>query len=168
MSTSEFQNLVLKETSLLKSFAMKLTMNREDAKDLLQDTLLKALRYREKFADSTNLKAWLCVIMKNTFINNYRRQTKANKFLTVVEDVRTVRPERRFHNNNVESEMFQAEIMKSINKLKDEFRIPFERYRAGFQYQEIADELEIPLGTVKSRIFLARQEIMKNLKMYQN
>lgn len=168
MSTIEFQNLVLNETFLLKSVAWKLTMNREDAKDLLQDTILKALRYRHKFAESTNLKAWLCVIMKNTFINNYRRKSNANQFMTTVEDLSSVRPSSSFQFNNVQSELFVKEISSAIENLKEELRVPFERYREGYRYQEISEELQIPLGTVKSRIFLARQEIMKNLKAYKN
>jgi RNA polymerase sigma factor (sigma-70 family) len=167
MSTTEFQNLIVNERALLKNFALKLTMNQEDAKDLLQDTLLKALRYKDKFIESTNLKAWLCVIMKNTFINNYRRKTKANKFMTVVEDVRLINPARRFHTNEVESELNLKEINKAIDSLKDEFKIPFHRYHQGYKYKEISEELNIPIGTVKSRIFLARQEMMDKLEAFQ-
>ncbi len=168
MSTIDFQNMILRERSLLKNFALKLTANQEDAKDLLQDTFLKALKYKDKFAESTNLKAWLCVIMKNTFINNYRRKSKANQFMVVVDDILTVRAATSYRANNVESELSAKEITQVVDKLKDEYKIPFTRYQEGFKYQEISDELNIPIGTVKSRIFLARQEVMKGLKAYGN
>ncbi len=163
-TTTDFQLLILQERSLLKNFALKLTMNQEDAKDLLQDTYLKALKYKDKFAESTNLKAWLCVIMKNTFINNYRRQSRAKQFMITVDDILTVNSSAAYKSNNVESSLDVKEITNEIEKLKDEYRIPFNRYNEGFKYKEISDELHIPIGTVKSRIFLARQEIMKGFE----
>jgi RNA polymerase sigma factor (sigma-70 family) len=166
MSTADFQNMLLNEKSLLKNFALKLTMNQEDAKDLMQDTYLKALKYKDKFVESTNLKAWLCVIMKNTFINNYRRKSRAKQFMTVVEDLRTIRPKQSNASNNVETLLHLTEINREVDKLKDEYKIPFSRYNEGFKYQEISDELKIPIGTVKSRIYLARQEIIKGLRAY--
>lgn len=164
MGTIEFQNMLINERSLLKSFALKLTMNQEDAKDLLQDTYLKALKYKDKFAESTNIRAWLCVIMKNTFINNYRRNAKAKQIMTVVDDIYSVKPARTYKSNHVEYELDAKQIREDIDSLKDEFKIPFNRYQEGYKYQEISEELNIPIGTVKSRIFLARQEVMKKLK----
>jgi RNA polymerase sigma factor (sigma-70 family) len=164
MSTIEFQNMLISERTLLKRFALKLTSNQEDAKDLLQDTFLKALKYKDKFAESTNLKAWLCVIMKNTFINNYRRNSKARQIMTTVDDIYTVVPARSYKSNHVEYELNAKEITSKIDNLKDEFKIPFVRYNEGYKYQEISEELNIPIGTVKSRIFLARQEVMKQVK----
>ena len=159
MSTSEFQTLVLRETSLLKSFAMKLTMNREDAKDLLQDTLLKALRYREKFADSTNLKAWLCVIMKNTFINSYRRNQKSRSAFDTSEDSLNFAQNKIKTSETPDSHLSVLEMEQRIEQLEDEFKVPFKMHTEGFKYKEIAEELDLPLGTVKSRIFFTRKKL---------
>ena len=87
MSTIEFNNQVLNFKSALGYFALSLTSNSEDAKDLLQDTLVKAIVYKDKFTDATNLKAWLYTIMKNTFINNYRRSVKVNQIIDNTKDL---------------------------------------------------------------------------------
>lgn len=164
MSTAEFYTLIMKERSLLKSFALKLTMDQEEAKDLLQDTLLKAIKYKDKFISSTNLKGWLCVIMKNTFINQYRRNVRKTDLVnkSAVQMKESVRS--TIFYNTSDGQINLKDIMAVINELKDEFRIPFIRFVDGYKYKEISDELEIPIGTVKSRIFIARKEIMKKLK----
>ncbi|MBC7451473.1 MAG: sigma-70 family RNA polymerase sigma factor [Cytophagales bacterium] len=164
MGGPEFVSLVMKEKSLLKSFALKLTMDPEEAKDLMQDTLLKAIRYKDKFINSTNLKGWLCVIMKNTFINSYRRSVRRTDLSGRAYDMAKDEIQSSVFHNSTDAQIDYKDIMKVINSLKDEFKIPFIRFVDGYKYKEISDELEIPIGTVKSRIFIARKEIMGKLK----
>jgi RNA polymerase sigma-70 factor (ECF subfamily) len=104
--------------------------------------------------------------MKNTFINNYRRKSRANKFMTTVDNLLAVRPAKDYKSNNVEMDLYVKEISEKVDNLKDQYKIPFNQFNDGYRYQEIAEELNIPVGTVKSRIFLARQELMKDLKPY--
>ena len=154
--------------SYLEYFARKLTNNNyEDAQDLVQETMLKALTFRDKFVHQTNFKAWLFTIMKNIFINNYRRNVKARTIIDTTDNL-------YYLNNSQESpiapdsEFSEKEIRKSIDKLEDDHRIPFEMHTKGFKYKEIAEELDISIGTVKSRIFFGRRKLMDSLKDYQN
>jgi RNA polymerase sigma factor (sigma-70 family) len=164
MTAIEFNYQVTRMQSSLKNFALSLTMNGDDAKDLLQDTLLKALKYRDKFVDQTNLKAWLYTIMKNTFINNYRRKVKANTIIDGTKDLYYVNIPQNSGHVSPESSYNSSEIEKVVEELEDEYRIPFMMHFNGFKYKEIADELSLPIGTVKSRIFLARKKLMEVLK----
>lgn len=164
MTTIEFNNKLTNESSLLKNFALKLTRNSEDAGDLVQETYLKALRNQDKFADETNLRAWLMTIMKNIFINGYNRNTKKNSIIE--EKKQGILSNRTYYKNynNAEMNINVKQISKQIADLKDEFRIPFIRHFEGFKYEEIAEELNVPVGTVKSRIFLARKKLMEGLE----
>lgn len=166
MTAIEFNYQLIQLQSGLKNFAWSLTMNRDDAKDLLQDTLLKALKYRNKFVDPTNLKAWLYTIMKNTFINSYRRKIKANTVIDGTKDLYYVNSSSSKGEISPESKYNQNEIEQIIKGLEEEYRIPFTMYFSGFKYQEIAEKLALPIGTVKSRIFLARRKLMEALKDY--
>jgi RNA polymerase sigma factor (sigma-70 family) len=163
MTALEFNYQVSNFSTGLKSFALSLTQNREDAKDLFQETVLKAIKYKDKFVDSTNLKAWLYTIMRNTFINEYRR----NKISKTMMDSS---PNSYLLNSMAqptiaaEMEVNVQEINKSIAALEDEYRVPFQLFVDGFKYKEIADEMNLPIGTVKSRIFIARQKLMAELK----
>ena len=87
MTTIEFTQHIAKMSKSLRPFAMKLTRDADDANDLLQDTLLKAFTNREKYADGTNLKAWLYTIMKNTFITNYQRMIRKNTFIDTSDNL---------------------------------------------------------------------------------
>jgi RNA polymerase sigma-70 factor (ECF subfamily) len=166
MTAIEFNNHVVMLKDKLKLFAYSLTANREDAKDLLHDTLLKAFTYRDKFSDKTNLAAWLYTIMKNTFINNYRRKKKANTFMDDTKDAHFINIPQTKGSISPASVYTEKEILNGINNLISEYKIPFKMHLEGFKYKEIADSLNLPIGTVKSRIFLARQELMKLFKNY--
>jgi RNA polymerase sigma-70 factor (ECF subfamily) len=168
MTAIEFNTRIVKEKASLKNFALSLTRNSEDANDLIQDTYLKAIKYREKFEDSTNLKAWLFTIMKNTFINTYRRSVKTRELISKGDDVAMTRAFKQNSYDHSESRMNAKEIIKHIDALEDQYKVPFTRYYNGFKYEEIASELSLPLGTVKSRIFIARKILMENLKNYRN
>lgn len=163
MTAIEFNTRILKEKQSLKNFAMSLTHNTDDALDLVQDTFVKAITYREKFEDSTNLKAWLFTIMKNTFINSYRRAVKTKQIMQTNSDVAMARAWKNNYCDNTESRLAAKDILNKIENLDDQYKIPFTRYYNGFKYEEIAQEMQLPLGTIKSRIFIARKILMESI-----
>lgn len=162
----EFYTELLSYENPLKYFALKLTSDNEDAEDLLQETFLKALKYKDKFKEKTNLKAWLYTIMKNTFINNYRRKSKRKTIMDNTEDDFFLNSSKHRSPVSPDSEYNYKEITKTVEALNDECRIPFKMHNEGYKYKEIADELSMPIGTVKSRIFLARKKLSSALKDY--
>lgn len=150
----------------LWSFAMSYTHNVEDADDLVQDTFLKALRYAKNFKKGTNLKAWLFMILKNTFLNSYRKRKLIKKILDDQTDI-------SFHSgikttlNLGLGKCIMDDIHEALKNLQPQYYDPFVRYFEGYKYHEIAKELNIPIGTVKTRIHIARGNLKSNLKMYQ-
>lgn len=165
MEAAIFNKELLNLQVSLERFAMSLTGNGEDAKDLVQETLLKALTYQSKYQDNTNLKAWTFTIMKNTFINSYRKTVKHGMVLDGSDNqyIMNSRPTEF----TPESDMAQDEVSYKISQLDAEFRIPFQMHTAGFKYKEIAEKLSLKIGTVKSRIFFSRQKLMVALKDYE-
>lgn len=167
MSAHDF-NLKIEEVSqYLHSFALNLTKNSEDAKDLYQETTYRALVNRDKFAPDTNLKAWLFTIMKNIFINNYRKKMKANTIMDSTNNLFLLNSGGTEINEG-ETTMFMKELEGMIASLEETLRIPFIMHYEGFKYQEIADELDLPLGTIKSRIFFARKELKTMIQYRYN
>lgn len=166
MTATEFNKQLLTHQNVLKYFALKLTTDMTDAEDLLQETFLKALKYKDKFQEQTNLKSWLYTIMKNTFINNYRRNVRKRNIMTSSDDKEYLIPAPNYSEVSPESHYNHKEITKTVDQLSDDCRIPFMMHNEGYKYKEIADELELPIGTVKSRIFLARQKLTRALKDY--
>jgi len=166
MTAIEFNNNLIKLEDNLERFALSLTSDREEAKDLLQETYLKALSYRDKFVHYTNLKAWAFTIMKNTFINNYRKAMRQNTTIDHTKDL--------YYLNNVQESGFSSpdssyqydEISKKIEQLDDDFKVPFKMHHQGYKYKEIAEKLNLKIGTVKSRIFFTRKKLMENLEGY--
>jgi len=157
MSVVEFEELLVDNSDFLKPFAINLTRDNEAAKDLYQETLYKALANQEKYNAGTNIKAWLFTIMRNIFINNYRRSAKqktvfdnsGNDFLLNNNQVTVA--------NVAESNIEMKEIKKAIYNLPEIFKTPFSLYFDGYKYHEIAEALHEPLGTIKSRIHFARK-----------
>ncbi len=168
MTAIEFNTRILTERLSLKNFALSLTHNSEDASDLLQDTYVKAITYREKFEESTNLKAWLFTIMKNTFINNYRRSVKTKELISKGDEIALNRAFKQNSYDHSDSRIAAKEIIRNIEQLEDQYKVPFTRYYNGYKYEEIAQEMKLPLGTVKSRIFIARKQLMETLKSFRN
>jgi RNA polymerase sigma factor (sigma-70 family) len=167
MTQFQFNTALLGQHDKLLHYALRLTSDTENAHDLLQETLVKALTNRDKFTQYTNFRGWVYTIMKNTFINNYRRDMKSkNTFNLANNDFH------QFQNNigypSPESIYNSKEIIKCIDDLGAEYKIPFNLFLAGFKYLEIAEELNLPLGTVKSRIFFTRQKLRKSLKNYMS
>jgi RNA polymerase sigma-70 factor, ECF subfamily len=168
MTAKEFNTQLTNLQSNLQYFANSLTGNREDANDLLQDTYLKALNNRDKYQDDTNLKAWTYTIMRNTFINNYRKMRNINSIIDTHDDLSNLNLQRISDFPSPESVLMAKEINNEIAHLNEIQRSTFELYNEGFKYHEIADNLNISIGTVKSRIYLTRQKLMDTLEDYKN
>lgn len=167
MASAKFQiNLMALQANLL-NFAYMLTSNRDDAYDLLQDTTLKALDNEEKYAENTNFKGWVFTIMRNIFINNYRRQVRTATVVDTTEDLYHLNLSQESGFATPEGSFAAKEISAAINAFTPEYKVPFTMYIAGYKYSEIAEKMNIPLGTVKSRIFFARKRLQGKLKDYR-
>ncbi len=164
MSTVEFDVKLNQLSSLLHSFAYNLTKNGEEAKDLYQETAFRALTNRDKFRPGTNFKAWLFTIMKNIFINNYRKKVKANTLFDSTDNMYYLNSGSAVISNSAESGILMNELKQMLSDLDDNIRVPFQMHYEGFKYQEIADHLSLPLGTVKSRIFFARKALKESIR----
>ncbi|MFM8449777.1 MAG: RNA polymerase sigma factor [Haliscomenobacter sp.] len=169
MSQLEFEVKFGQMTALLHSFAYNLTKNTEDAKDLYQETAYRAMTNMDKFRAGTNFKAWLFTIMKNIFINNYRKRTKSNTIIDSTDNLYFLNSGDVSISNHAETNMLMDELTGMIEHLDGSIRVPFMMHYQGYKYQEIADYLDLPLGTVKSRIFFARKELKETIqKKYQH
>ena len=167
MDTAEFRRELLEAQSELQRFAYRLTADKEAANDLLQETSLKALDNMARYTPDTNFTGWVYTIMRNIFINNYRREIREQALIGYIDNL--------YHLNITDSvEMFvvdngydSKEISRVIQNLPREYSIPFLMYTSGFKYKEIAERLALPLGTVKNRIYLTRRMLQKLLKDYR-
>ncbi|MES2454583.1 MAG: RNA polymerase sigma factor [Bacteroidota bacterium] len=166
MNTIEFNRQLSCNQTALENFAFKFTQDYEDAHDLVQDTLLKAMRYSEQFKDGTNFRGWLYTIMKNTFINSYRRAIKTRSLISIHEEIPAAELQHSATGNNGENKFIREDIHNAMKRLQPEHLMPFIKYFEGFKYHEIAEMLQIPIGTVKTRIHIARGILKKDLKMY--
>ena len=166
MTTIEFSHQIAGLRGILKDFTRKFTSDKDESHDLVQDTMLKALIYRDKFRENTNLKGWLFTIMRNTFINNYRKNRRARKISDQAKEFIFQSTEDEHTFSRPHASLEYSDIWNNVNDLREELRAPFEMNCTGYKYQEIADHLGIPLGTVKNRIFHARKEIQKKLQGY--
>ena len=167
MTKNEFDTMVIEQSDSLKLYARNFTSDYEDANDLVQDTILKAVTYFKNFKEGTNLKGWLYTIMKNTFINNYRRIVKTNSFITKDEDISSSNLLLSASCNQGESKFVMEDIHEALANLSEEYYIPFSLYFEGFKYHEISDHLNIPNGTVKTRIHVARKLMKRSLSAYK-
>jgi RNA polymerase sigma-70 factor (ECF subfamily) len=163
MSTIEFRSNLDYLTDALNAFAYNLTKNMEDAKDLYQETAFRALNNQDKYRPDTNFKAWTFTIMKNIFINNYRKKVKSNTFLDHTDNQFFLDSSTEVY-NDANRNMLMTELNRMIESLDESIRIPFLMHYEGFKYTEIADKFDLPLGTVKSRIFFARRELKEMMK----
>ncbi|MBI3233863.1 MAG: RNA polymerase sigma factor [Bacteroidetes bacterium] len=166
MTAIEFNSLVTNERSPLRQYAYQLTKDIEDANDLLQETMLKAFTYREKFTDSANIKGWLYTIMKNSFINNYRRMVKRKTFIDQTDNLYFIDSLHNTTNNLGESKYIIKDIEKAIESLPKDVKDTFMMNFNGYKYHEISEIFNVPIGTVKTRIFVARRMLKAKLKVY--
>lgn len=153
--------------SNLLNFAYMLTSNKDDAYDLLQDTTLKALDNEAKYEEGTNFKGWVFTIMRNIFINNYRRTQRSATVVDTTENLYHLNLSQDSGIEAPEGSFHAGEISDAIDSFPDEYRIPFSMHVAGYKYNEIAEHMSLPLGTVKSRIFFARKKLQERFSDYR-
>ena len=166
MNASTFESNLMALQSNMLNFAYMLTSNRDDAYDLMQDTTLKALDNREKYAEESNFKGWVFTIMRNLFINNYRRASRAATVVDTTDNLYLLNISQDSTMGAPEGSLTATEITGAINSMEDEYRIPFSMHVAGYKYNEIAEKMDLPLGTVKSRIFAARKRLQVRFADY--
>jgi RNA polymerase sigma-70 factor (ECF subfamily) len=148
-------------TNSLKAFSMKLTGNSDDAEDLYQDTALRIITNADKYRQGTNFKAWAVTIMRNIFINNYRKKVRRNLIIDQTPNDYYINSGERPIENDGETQVAYKELVEMVDRLPDDFKVPFMMAYQGYKYDEIAEELGSPLGTIKSRIFFARRKLQK-------
>ena len=166
MSNLEFNEILLSNADFLKPFAINLTRDSEAANDLYQETLYKALANHEKYNVGTNIKAWLFTIMRNIFINDYRRKAKQKTIFDSTPNEYLINLKQASTSNAAESELRMKEINKAIRQLPEIFQTPFLLYFDGYKYNEIASMMKEPLGTIKSRIHFARKLLKEQVSRF--
>jgi RNA polymerase sigma factor (sigma-70 family) len=166
MTQLEFNYHVKEQYGPLRGYAYKLTRAVEDAEDLVQETMLKAFNNKDKFVQGTNLKGWLYTILKNLFINEYRKKVNRKVIHDDTENQYYLENVKYSEVNDGVGRVAMKEISQAINELPDNLRIPFMKSFEGYKYSEIAEELQVPLGTVKIRIHVARQKLKDSLMEY--
>ena len=164
MIAVNFANNLLKIQSELFNLAFKLTSDRNSANDLLQETSLKALMNQEKYQDETNFRGWVYTIMKNIFINDYWKTTRSQTYVDQTDNLYFLNKGANLEADSVEGKSDLKDIHRMVNSLSKENRVVFNLYISGYRYREIADKLNLPIGTVKSRIFFTRQRLQRQLK----
>lgn len=163
MTTTEFNTKFNDLENLLMGFAMKLTKNKEKSKDLFQETAMRAFKNRKSFNQGTNFKAWVTTIMRNSFINNYRKVRTRNRVEQPVENILFI-ASKAVESEKASSVIMMKELNKIIDSLTDTYKVPFMMYYRGFSYIEIAEAVNLPIGTVKSRIFFARKQLKAKIE----
>ena len=167
MNTLQFQQKLVGLQENMLNFALMLTADRDDAQDLLQDTTLKVLNNQEKFVDNVNFKGWVLTVMRNIFINNYHKVVRTQTIVDSSADLYNLNVTSDSGFDSPDSSYQIQEISKAIEQLNDDLRVPFSMFVTGYKYHEIAEKLDLPLGTIKSRIFFTRQELQKVLKDFR-
>ena len=162
MTALSFNSNLEKIEDLLFGFAMKLTKNREDAKDLMQETLMRSFSKRDRFNDGTNFKAWMTTIMYNSFVNHYRKRRTRNKIETPIETCELA-IDNKPATDNVQSVIMHKELEQMVTDLPEDYQVPFQMFFEGYRYDEISEKVGIPMGTVKSRIFYARKRLQEKV-----
>lgn len=172
---ADFDKEVISQMNALKGFALKMTNDIEESEDLVQDTLLKAFRFFDKFEKGTNAKAWLFQIMKNSFINNYRKTTREphkvdyEDVQNFYENIKADDVKTQHYENDAFSDVLDDELANALSILPDDFRtIVFLSDIEGYTYEEIADFMDCPIGTVRSRLHRARKMLYSLLFQYAN
>jgi RNA polymerase sigma-70 factor (ECF subfamily) len=167
MESISFREDLIRTQEELLRFAYKLTADRDEANDLLQETSLKALDNEDKYVPDTNFKGWMYTIMRNIFINNYRKVVRDQTFVDQTENLYHLSQKQDSGFDSTEGAYDLKEMRRIVNALPKEYRVPFSMHIAGFKYREIAERLALPLGTVKSRIFFTRQRLQNELRDFK-
>ena len=164
MEKVEFTQGILAMESDLHRFAYKLTSDRDSANDLVQDCVLQALDNHEKFAHAKNLKGWMFTIMRNIFVNNYRRTVRE---MNIIDDTYSINQQSLIEDEDSDRFEFaydMKQLYRVIHSIPEDMKVPFQMFVAGFKYREIAEKLGLPMGTVKSRLFFIRKRLKEELK----
>ncbi len=167
MTQLEFATNLLGLQDELKRFAYKLTADHDDANDLLQETSLRVLNNQDKFMSNTNFKAWMYTVMRNLFINDYRKLVRNQTFVDQTDNLYHLNMPQEGSMGSPEENFSLQEIQNKIDSFDDEYSSLFKMHIEGYKYEEIAEKMNIPIGTVKSRIFFARKRLQKELKEYK-
>ena len=167
MNSVTFENELMSVRPNLKNYAFQLTQCEDDAEDLVQETMYKILKNAKKFVTEHNFKGWAFTILKNIFINDYRKNTKRKQINDITPNDYFLNLTTLYTQETPDALVSEKEILEVVSSLPDELRIPFNYYLQGYQYQEIAEKINIPLGTVKSRIYFARKKMQKHLKDFR-
>lgn len=166
-SNKMFERKLIELQANMMNFALTLTANREEAKDLIQETTLRALDNQEKYYENVNFKGWVFTIMHNIFVNNYRRMVRSQTMIDQTDNLYHLNMPQDSGFDSPEGAYTVSEINRVLNSFADEYKVPFEMHVQGFKYEEIAQELGLPIGTVKSWIFFARKRLQELLKDYK-
>lgn len=167
MTEKEFTYKLIELEDNLKRFAYSLTYDKEAANDLVQETYLKALTNRDKFIHNDNFKAWAFTILRNTFINDYRKNSKRRVVQDAEQKNLTMNMTRSNSSDSPEMNIAMKELMNSINQLDEDFRTPLKMFYEGYKYKEIAEKLNLNIGTVKSKIFFSRKKLEEMISEYK-
>lgn len=162
-----FEDKLIGLQNNMMNFALTLTTNREEAKDLLQETTLRALDNKDKYYENVNFKGWIFTIMHNIFVNNYRRIVRTQTIIDQTDNLYHLNLPQDSGFDTPEGAYTISEINKAITSFSDEYKVPFSMHVSGYKYEEIAQQLVLPIGTVKSRIFFARKRLQEILKDYK-
>ena len=166
-ANDSFENRLLGLQDNMSNFALTLTSNREEARDLMQETTLRVLDNKEKYYENINFKGWVFTIMHNIFVNNYRKIVRSQTIIDKTENLYHLNLPQDSGFDTPEGAYTIKEINTAINSFTDEYKIPFSMHLAGYKYEEIAQHLGLPIGTVKSRIFFARKRLREMLKDFR-
>ncbi|MGA9650992.1 RNA polymerase sigma factor [Pedobacter sp.] len=166
ITKTEFDLQICPHLTDLSGFAFNFTRDTESANDLLQDTLIKAVEYFNGYQNGTNIRAWLFTIMRNTFINSFRKSAKEAKLILKTENMPSNILIKSAVENKSEGFFLLNDYKTALNSLPELFRLPFLKYLEGYKYREIADEMDIPIGTIKTRIYEARRILKTTLSDY--
>lgn len=166
MTDQQFNQHVNETQRVFLSVALKFTANWQDAQDLIQETLMRVYRSRDSFQDGTNFKSWGLMIMRNAFINDYRKRKIRGNLMRPMELTSMNEKDEASTYDSGEQQIFAAEIISAIDGLSKLYSVPFSMFYQGYEYQEIAAQLNLPIGTVKSRIFTARTKLKERLRQH--
>jgi RNA polymerase sigma factor, sigma-70 family len=162
-----FEDKLLDLQNNMMNFALTLTSNRDEAKDLLQETTLRALDNKEKYYENVNFKGWVFTIMHNIFVNNYRRVVRSQTMIDQTDNLYHLNMPQDSGFDTPEGAYTVAEIVRVLDSFSDEYKVPFSMHISGYKYEEIAQALSLPIGTVKSRIFFTRKRLQELLADYK-
>ncbi len=169
----DFEEEIVPHLDAMYNFALRLTSDPSDAEDLVQDTIVKAYRFFSSYEKGTNAKAWLFRILKNSYINNYRKQSKQpnqvdyDEVSSFYETIRADRTDTSDLEDKMFRELIDDDISNALEELPEDFRtVVLLCDVEGFTYEEIANMLDVPIGTIRSRLHRGRNLLKAQLKEY--